>query len=193
MLQEEQTAGDWHRDRADAVTESEAPDTEFIQRLASSFEERFGMPLPHPKVDSVVDRVAPLAFGTNAEEGGHKFLIFTRRVSTVHTLCDRLTLRHRPSHRRSRAAVLGRRPLDWSGKSVQVEESDDTEDPEGFDTDPGESPFRKAMSKKGMALSLPSNLPRQWQERALLRGRLAAAAVSRRGSRSSDCRRQTPR
>ena len=147
-LQEEQGSGDWHRDRADAVTESEAPDTEFIQRLASSFEERFGMPLPHPKVDSVVDRVAPLAFGTNTEEGGHKFLIFTRRVSTVHTLCDRLILRHRRTIE-DRVRRYWGRPLNWSGKSVQVGESDDTEDPTGFDADPGESPFRKAMSKKG--------------------------------------------
>ena len=146
--QEEQTAGDWHRDPADAITESEAPDTNFIQRLASSFEERFGIPLPHPKVDSVVDRVAPLAFGTDAKEGGHKFLIFTRRVSTVGTLCDRLTLRY---HQAIEARV--RRcwgiALDWSGRSARVEESDDTEDPEGFDTAPGESPFREAMSKKG--------------------------------------------
>jgi hypothetical protein len=146
--QEEQAAGDWHRDQSDGVTESEAPDTNFIQRLALDFEERFGMPLPHPKIDSVVDRVAPLAFGTDSEEGGHKFLIFTRRVSTVDTLCDRLLLRHQQAIEARMRRCWGVE-LDWSGKSVRLEEADDTEDPEGFDTDPGESPFREAMSKKG--------------------------------------------
>ena len=62
---EEEAAGDWHRDQADTLTEPEAPDTGFIERLADSFEESFAMPMPHPKLDSVVDRVAPLAFGVN--------------------------------------------------------------------------------------------------------------------------------
>ncbi len=146
--QEEQASGDWHRDRADIGTKSEAPDTNFIQQLSSSFEKRFDMPLPHPKVDSLVDRVAPLAFGTDTEEGGHKFLIFTRRVSTVNTLCDRLAQRHRQGIE-DRVWRYWRVSLDWSGKSVRVEESDETEDPEGFEAEPGESPFRKAMSKKG--------------------------------------------
>ena len=146
--QEEQIAGDWHRDQVDTFTESEAPDTDFIQRLASSFEGRFDMPMPHPKVDSVVDRVAPLAFGTDTEKGGHKFLIFTRRVSTVDALCGRFMRRYHKSIEDRMRRCWGV-ALDWSGKSVRVEESDDAEDPEGFDADPGESPFREAMSNKG--------------------------------------------
>ena len=149
--QDEHTARDWHRDAADAVTESEAPDTDFIQRLASSFEERFGRPLPHPKIDSVVKRVAPLAFGNRAEQGGHKFLIFTRRVSTVGTLCDRLTRRYHQAIE-DRVRRCWGVALDWSGKNVRVEDTEsteDTEDPESFDTEPGESPFREAMSNKG--------------------------------------------
>ena len=146
--QEEQTTGDWHRDQTDGVTESEAPDTNFIRRLAADFEERFSTPLPHPKVDSVVNRVAPLAFGTDTDEGGHKFLIFTRRVSTVDTLRDRLILRHQRSIE-DRVRRCWDVELDWSGKSIRVEESEDTDDPEGFDTEAGESPFREAMSKKG--------------------------------------------
>jgi len=78
---ENDSPGDWHRDQADGLTEPEAPDTGFIHRLSEDFEALFGMALPHPKVDSVVDRVAPLAFGTDEFEGGQKFLIFTRRVS----------------------------------------------------------------------------------------------------------------
>ena len=146
--QEEQVAGDWHRDQVDTFTESEAPDTDFIQRLASSFEERFGMPMPHPKVDFVVDRVARLAFGTDSEQGGHKFLIFTRRVSTVDALCGRFMRRYHKSIE-DRIRRCWDVPLDWSGKSLHVEEADDTEDPEGFDADPSESPFREAMSNKG--------------------------------------------
>ena len=146
--QDEQQAGDWHRDQADGTTEAEAPDSNFIQRMASDFEERFGRPLPHPKIDSVVDRVAPLAFGTDAEEGGHKFLIFTRRVSTVDTLRDRLTREHHKAIEARMRRCWGV-DLDWSGKSARLDDADDTDDPEGFDTDPGESPFREAMSKKG--------------------------------------------
>ena len=145
---EEQSAGDWHRDQTDGVTESEAPDTNFIQRLTEDFQERFGSPLPHPKIDSVVDSVAPLAFGNDTEKGGHKFLIFTRRVSTVDTLRARLSLRHHQAIE-ARVRRYWRQELDWSGKSARLEDSDDNEDPEGFDDEAGESPFRQAMSKKG--------------------------------------------
>ena len=107
------------------------------------------MPLPHPKVDSVVDRVASLAFGTNTKEGGHKFLIFTRRVSTVHTLRDRLIRRYHHAIEARLKRCWGVEQFDWSGNNLRPEESGATEDPEGFDADPGESPFRKAMSKKG--------------------------------------------
>ena len=146
--QEEQVTGDWHRDQFDTFTEPEAPDTDFIERLATSFEEGFAMPMPHPKIDSVVDRVAPLAFGAENEKGGQKFLIFTRRVSTVDALCSRLMRRYHMSIEDRIRRCWGTE-LDWSGKSVRVEESEDTEDPEGFDIDPVQSPFRAAMSNKG--------------------------------------------
>lgn len=146
--QDEQADGDWHRDRIDSLRETEAPDSRFIHRLATSFEERFGKPLPHPKLDSVVNRVSPLAFGTDTEQGGHKFLVFTRRVSTVSALCERLILRHQKSIEDRVRRCWGKR-IDWGGSSARVEESDDAEDPEGFDTDPGTSPFRAAMSRKG--------------------------------------------
>jgi len=139
---------DWHHDQTDGVTEPEAPDTNFIQKLAADFEESFKMPLPHPKIEAVVNRVASLAFGTNTEKGGQKFLIFTRRVSTVSTLQDQLTRRY---HQAIEARVLrcwGEK-LDWNGEKIRIEEPNDSEDPEGFDTEPGETPFREAMSKKG--------------------------------------------
>jgi len=146
--QEEQATGDWHRDQADGVTESEAPDTNFVRNLATDFEQLFEMPLPHPKVDSVVERVAPLAFGSDTDDGGHKFLIFTRRVSTVDALRDRLNLRYRQAIEARMRRCWGV-DLDWSGKSLGVEEAEDTDDPEGFDTEPGESPLREAMSRRG--------------------------------------------
>jgi len=145
---EEHEAGDWHRDKSDGVNESEAPDSDFIGRVATEFKNRFGIPLPHPKVDSVVDRLAPLAFGSANDVGGHKFLIFTRRVSTVDTLRDRLLLRHQQSVE-ARVRRCWKVELDWSGKSIPIEDVDNTDDPEGFETEPGESPFREAMSKKG--------------------------------------------
>ena len=146
--QEDEAARDWHRDQADTTTEPEAPDTGFIERLAASFEERFALPMPHPKIDSVVDRVAPLAFGTENEKGGQKFLIFTRRVSTVDALCRRLMRRYHKSIE-DRVRRCWGQELDWSGKGVRAEESEDTDDPEGFDADQKQSPFRHAMATKG--------------------------------------------
>lgn len=146
--QEEQVDGDWHRDQVDTFTEPEAPDTDFIERLASSFEDRFDIPMPHPKIDYVGDRIAPLAFGTDDTQGGQKFLIFTRRVSTVEALRRRLMRRYHQSIE-ARIQRCWDTTLDWSGESVRVEDSDGTEDPEGFDADPEESPFRQAMSDKG--------------------------------------------
>lgn len=146
--QEERASGDWQLDRTDIGTKSEAPDTDFIHRLASSFEKRFDMTLPHPKVDSVVDRVAPLAFGTKHEVGGHKFLIFTRRISTVDTLRDRLIQRYIQAIE-ARVRRCWDVPRDWSIKSVRVEESDDIEDPKESEADPGENSFRIERAKKG--------------------------------------------
>ena len=85
---------------ADGSVERGAPDAGFIDELTADFQKRFDMPLPHAKLDSVVDRIAPLAFGSGDEVGGRKFLIFTRRVSTVCALRDQLACPqgfHRPS------------------------------------------------------------------------------------------------
>jgi hypothetical protein len=146
---EDETSGDWHRGQADGSNEPEAPDTGFIHRLSRDFEERFGLPLPHPKVDSVVDRVAPLAFGTDDEPGGHKFLIFTRRVSTVSALRKRLNLRYLQAIEARIRRCWGEERFDWTGRSARVEEAGDTDDPEAFDHAAEENPFREAMSRKG--------------------------------------------
>jgi hypothetical protein len=144
--EDEQALSDWHRDQTDGVTDSDAPDAQFIQRLASDFEQSFCMPLPHPKVDAVVDRVAPLAFGSDTEDGGHKFLIFTRRVSTVQTLRDRLMLRYHQAIE-ARISRYWRKRLDWSGADARLDDVDEADDPESDTTDPESNPFRRATAK----------------------------------------------
>ena len=141
--------GDWHRDQADANAyekEAEAPDAGFIKELNRDFEACFGTPLPHPKVDSVVDRIAPRSFGTNSEPGGEKVLVFTRRVSTVHTLRERLTRRHVQAIE-ARMRRCWNPDFGWRERVGGVEEPDDNDDPEGFDAGPEGDPFRRAMSK----------------------------------------------
>lgn len=126
---------DWQGVRPDRRKEStDAPDTEFINRLAVDFEGRFGRSLPHPKIDAVVDRIAPLAFGTSQRPGGEKFLVFTRRISTVRALADRLAARHREEIE-ARVRRCWGQELDWAhglrGRGAVAEEhEDDTEDPE---------------------------------------------------------------
>ena len=146
--QENQESSDFHQDHSSRVNEIEAPDTGFINDLAKDFEKEFKMNLPHPKVDSVVDKVAPLAFGTDTEIGGQKFLIFTRRISTVDTLQERLTERHQKSIE-DRVRRCWKTKLDWSGDNANIDETDNDDDPEGFETEPGKSKLRIAMSKKG--------------------------------------------
>uniref|UniRef100_UPI00358E1718 hypothetical protein n=1 Tax=Enhygromyxa salina TaxID=215803 RepID=UPI00358E1718 len=104
--------GDWHRDVAEGAAEAEAPDSGFVTRLSEGFRGRFGRDLPHPKIDAVVSQVAPLAFGTAEQAGGVKFLIFTRRVSTVETLRRRLISEY---HRTLEARIhkSWKRRVDW--------------------------------------------------------------------------------
>lgn len=145
---DQETAGDWHRDQSDGVNDVDAPDSEYIQRLNDDFQKRFDQPLPHPKIDSVVESVAPDAFGDDTQPGGHKFLIFTRRVSTVGTLRDRL-LSHYYRAVENRIRRYWGVQLDWRGLGANVEALDSADDPEAFDLQPGESAFRQAMSKNG--------------------------------------------
>src|SRR5690606_18094420 len=92
---------------------------------------------------------APLAFGTEDAASGHKFLVFTRRVSTVETLRDRLDLRF---HEAVEARV--RRcwgvDLDWSGRGLALDDaSDDDDDPEAVEHLQGKRPIREATSRGG--------------------------------------------
>ena len=145
---DEEEPGDWHHGQSDGATEPQAPDTAFIEDIASDFETRFEQPLPHPKIESVVDRIAPLAFGSDEAAGGEKFLVFTRRVSTVETLRRRLTARYIQAIE-ARARRCWGRKIDWDGGGVALEAVDESNDPEAFDEDAQGDPFRAAMSNKG--------------------------------------------
>lgn len=142
---------DWHHDRSDPVTDSEALDTDFIRRLSKNFEKEFKLPLRHPKVHAVVERVAPAAFGSKEKIGGEKFLIFTRRVSTVETLRKHLDAAYHQAIE-ERVRRCWKEKLDWSGRrhTVGSEDPGETEeDSEDIDSGPGESRFRAAMARKG--------------------------------------------
>lgn len=135
-----------HRDERDA------PDAEFIDKLATDFEKRFDMPLPHAKVTSVIDRIAPLAFGSDTEMGGRKFLIFTRRVSTVHALRDRLVRAHRLAVERRMLRCWGIEHIDWAGNNTDLDDmvdDEDSSDSEAHEGAPGDDLLRQAMAKGG--------------------------------------------
>ena len=137
---------------ADGSVERDAPDAGFIDELTADFQKRFDMPLPHAKVDSVVDRIAPLAFGSDNEVGGRKFLIFTRRVSTVHALRDRLARRHRLAVEGRMRRCWNVQTLDWTGDNVRFEDAsdvDDAEDSESQEDHAGDDPLRRATAKGG--------------------------------------------
>ena len=147
-----ESQAEWHEDQSASQRDDNAPDAMFIDGLARDFEEQFGMHLPHAKVDSVVDTIAPLAFGSDCEAGGQKFLIFARRVSTVEALRERLAERHRQAveARISRCwnLSLGR---NWDEPGVDEDDVvDDGDDPEASDAESdSKSPFRVAMAKGG--------------------------------------------
>ena len=142
---------DWHRDQTDGQADDNAPDADFIHRLTTDFEKQFEMPLPHAKVDSVADRIAPLAFGSGKEVGGRKFLIFTRRVSTVDALRERLALRHRQAIEKRMRRCWDVRRLDWNGPGdpEETDAADDGTDPEASDAGPEKDLLRQATAKGG--------------------------------------------
>lgn len=142
---------DWHRDHTDGGVDDNAPDADFIHRLATDFEMDFTVPLPHAKVDATADQIAPLAFGSDHDVGGRKFLIFTRRVSTVEALRDRLTRRHRQAVEARLRRCWNVSDLDWNGPSdlEETSEEDDSADPEASDTESDKDLIRQATAKGG--------------------------------------------
>ncbi len=62
-------------------------DSNAIAQIARSFEEKFGQPLPHPKLDRVVETLSDVF------QNGEKALVFVRRVATVGELARKLNLK----------------------------------------------------------------------------------------------------
>jgi hypothetical protein len=145
--EEEGSKTDWHKGQSNRVEEVEAPDTGFIQQIATSFEEQFNRSLPHPKVDFVVEQVAASTFGTQGGEEGEKVLIFTRRISTVATLKSRLMRQFHRSIEERIQRCWGER-LDWDGTGVTIEEVEEDGDLEGDAEEVEGSRFHKALSAK---------------------------------------------
>jgi hypothetical protein len=141
---------EWFHDQNDRTRGREAPDAGELARLGMEFETKFGRQLPHPKLDWVAAQAARRAFGTDSSPGGEKFLIFTRRVSTVRALKQRLNeLHHKTVEDRVRR-VWGE-SLDWDAGTVSdvddpLDEADDDIDESWDDRS---TPFRRAMAKGG--------------------------------------------
>jgi hypothetical protein len=146
--EEEGSSSDFHHDPNDRVSDREAPDAGELSRLGRDFEKEFGRSMPHPKLDRVAEEAGRRAFGTADSPGGEKFLIFTRRVSTVHALRDRLHKIHQETIR-LRVRRVWERDLIWErGIGVEDDEPDIADDLEVAE-DEGDLPFRKAMAKGG--------------------------------------------
>lgn len=70
--------------QTDDALEKDGVDVGEINRLAGSYRRRFGTELPHPKMDALVEALAP------AWRVGRKGLVFVRRVASVRELRRRL-------------------------------------------------------------------------------------------------------
>uniref|UniRef100_UPI0030FAAC1F DEAD/DEAH box helicase family protein n=1 Tax=Euzebya pacifica TaxID=1608957 RepID=UPI0030FAAC1F len=150
--EEEGSSDHWRGAGELADYQDDSPDATFIDRLAGRFTGQFDRPLPHPKVEALVDTVARTAFGTDDEPGGHKAIVFTRRVSTVDALRDRLTQRWIQS--------IERRAMRYWGSTINWDQAPVIEPAVDLDAHPvddateehlpaDDSPFRQAMRPKG--------------------------------------------
>lgn len=82
---EDDDLGEFDDSTQDAMPlEREGVDAASIAGLASAYRRKFGAPLPHPKMDSVVRDLAS-SFST-----GEKALIFVRRIKSVPELAEKL-------------------------------------------------------------------------------------------------------
>lgn len=71
-------------EQTDDTLERQGLDVDQVNRLAASYEKRFGGPLPHPKMDALVARLR------DAFDSGRKALVFVRRVASVKELQAKL-------------------------------------------------------------------------------------------------------
>ena len=147
--------------------------------MTADFQRRFDMPLPHAKVDSVVDRIAPLAFGSDDEVGGRKFLIFARRVSTVYALRDQLARRHRLAIEGRMRRCWNAQEFDWAGTTLDTKTQSKATTlrmASRTKTSP-ETILSDGRRRRGLASPLSPDLPGNRPKLAVLRRRLGGAPV----------------
>jgi hypothetical protein len=134
----------------ETIEGSKAPDERFVSHLSKDFESEFGRPLPHPKLEHVVDSLWHDAF-----VGNQKLLVFVRRISTVRELED-LFERKFTLLVEQRVRDIWGVGIDWSktmdretsnaedaGEDAEIERNDT------YAVDQLSSPFRRAMSEGG--------------------------------------------
>ncbi len=145
--------------QTDEQHEKEGVDTSAINQITKSYRQEFGEYLPHPKMDAVVENLAPTL------EIGDKTLVFVRRVKSVDELAEKLSRKYdawlkdtlkkklpeslhlelervwkryendrRQPERRAPAAPEGAPPLEINNKDRLLIEPEDSEDPGGNDT-----------------------------------------------------------
>ena len=87
---------DFVGDRHVRTNSGMAPDEGFVTRINREFTDRFGIALPHPKIDGVEKNLATAAWGigTSDAPGGVKTVVFCRRLSSVRILRERLMKRY---------------------------------------------------------------------------------------------------
>ncbi|HLP81439.1 MAG TPA: SNF2-related protein, partial [Nitrosomonas sp.] len=102
---------------------TEAPDERFISNLSRDFEDKFERPLPHPKLEHVVDSLWEDAFIRNK-----KVLLFVRRISTVKELEKLFEQKFTALVERRVRDVWGME-IEWfmTGETVPSEMEDDEE------------------------------------------------------------------
>jgi hypothetical protein len=75
-------------EQTDATSEREGIDVLDVNRLANSYRRKFGVEMPHPKMDALVDSLS------DSWTRGEKTLIFVRRVASVKELKRKLEERY---------------------------------------------------------------------------------------------------
>lgn len=126
--EDELGASDFLMEHHYSTDEPRAPDETFINGISRDFLNKFGLGLPHPKLDGVEVDLALKAFGDpdQGDPGGIKSVVFCRRLSSVRVLRERLIRRYL-ANIQARCLREWKVKLDWDGmmKGEAVQVADD--------------------------------------------------------------------